>query len=79
MRLVSGLLAATAAMALSILSAQPTLAQVAGQKVHHVQHAKRSVHNNVTPCEKDLRCSESLSRAAAYGYLNSPRHRPVHR
>lgn len=78
-RLTSGLLAATAVMALSIFSGQPTFAQDAGKSVHHVQHAKRSVHNNVTPCERDLRCSESLSRAAAYGYLNSPRHPAVHR
>ena len=75
-RLTTGLLAAGIMILVPIFAGQPSQAETAAKNTHRTHQA---VHDRRTPCERDPRCVESLSRAAAYGYLNSPHHPSAHR
>lgn len=75
-RLTTSLVAAGIMATLSIFAACPSLAQAIDRNTHRPKH---TTHDRRTPCERDPRCLESLSRAAAYGNLNSPHHPTAHR
>lgn len=74
--LTTGLITAGIIALSPIIASQPSRAESIVRSAHRTPHA---VHNRGTPCERDPRCSESLSRAAAYGYLKSPHHPSAHR
>lgn len=68
-KMTIGLLSAATTMALSIAADPPARAQGVQSKAHHADHA---AHRRAPRCEDDPQCVESLSRAAAYGNMNSP-------
>ena len=75
-RLTTGRRFAGIVAALTIVAGQPSRAESNNKNTHHTHHA---VHDRRSPCERDPRCLESLSRAAAYGNMNAPHHPPAHR
>lgn len=75
-KLTSGLLALGIVVVLPIMAGQPSRAQSAVTNTHRTHHA---AHDRKWSCERDPRCLESLSRAAAYGNLNSPHHSSSYR
>lgn len=75
-RTTIGLLSVAIVAALTIIAGHPSLAESITKNAQRTHHA---VHDRRTPCERDPRCLESLSRAAAYGNLNSPHHPSAHR
>lgn len=76
-RLRAGMLAAaTTIVTLSILSVQPSHAQSGSKNGHRTHHTGQS---RLSPCERDPRCLESLSRASAYGNGYAPHHPAAHR
>jgi hypothetical protein len=74
-KLRAGMLAAATIVALSIFSVQPSSAQSGSKNAHRTHHTAQS---RLSPCERDPRCLESLSRASAYGNGYAPHHPAVH-
>jgi hypothetical protein len=75
-KLTTGLLAVGIVVVLPIMASQPSRAESTAKNTHRTHHA---VHDRKWSCERDPRCLESLSRAAAYGNLNSPHRTSAHR
>lgn len=74
-RPTTGALAAVIMVTLSFAAVRSAHAQTSNKNIHRPHH---TVHDRRSPCEKDPRCLESLSRAAAYGNMNTPHHPAAH-